>query len=1623
MNHSIDAMLNSPCTPPTPRAMHRRRGSGVEEVVSSIRVAVRVRPFSKKEQTAGARRIVEMDGDTTILTDPTMFLHLDESPNDNDLIDDTEVWRTQFTFDRCFWSFDRSTGPSGYYASQQTVFDTYGPWIIENAVEGFNCSLFAYGQTGSGKTHTMMGSDVDISPNGDAGFIPRLCSGIFGEINKRSIPRIPAIGNEKLGRSSFHIEASYFEIYNERVFDLLNPNNRMDVSASLRVREHPKTGAYVEDLLTIVVSSYHEIEELLKQGSMARRVAETKMNKESSRSHAVFQLNLHKQRELPDAKRVEQSSRLYLVDLAGSERVSASGATGARLKEAANINRSLSALSDVIKALTTPRANDPSGKHFVPYRNSALTWLLKESLGGNAKTVMLATVSPDAVNYQETLSTLKYAERAKKIVNKARVNKESNAALVEALQLEIQQLREQLARYEHEVNETPSSPNSASSRGKRSDVDRRKLLVRLESQEKLVSSLSASWEQKRELAQEHFAELESQNAKLQQERAEMEAEMNRLRSEKLARELEDEKRRQERQQRQKQQIEQQLLKRKQEQTKQQSAQRELEELRLRADSLEEALIAAQHERDIAVDECSEAQRNQAILEKKLLKSRQRVDSRSSRLESLYRLILENQTFVNNTEEPNLFGNSPEGVEDSGVDEAKDESSSQGTSISSKSAKSENLVVNVESTLKKQLLRAQDLEIRCNNLEMYKNILRPLEEVLGSSKEALASALERMSSELKKDKNALHHFAAFKETELQQAKQLNEAEARLQSDVDALRHQLEATSHDLSLKNEEVKALNVELSGLKSNIQVSDKEQVQFQQHVQAMTQELLTKEKAVTSIAEELEKTQTLLGAQRDDITSTQAELRQACDRNKRLQDELEQTQSQLNDTQDQLRVSQENLEVSHNDLSKAQQEIKALTQDLVVKQNALSMTSNELEKAVAQVESQREDLSTFRKELDEVSEERGALKEQLQESLDALDVEKEERLQSEQREQTKIVELAEKEAVMCKYATELEHSLSQLESRNREITGIQQELREVCGERNLLQNQLQEARSATNAESKEKLQFENTLQSITTELTAKQELLSAQSEQLKDARKQIESQVKELAQIQQKLKSVYEENEDLQQCIKDIQNNKSSGDEKELQLQQDVLALTKELTAKKESRAALSKELEESRTQLETERNEVAVIRLELENTDVQNKLLQRQLQDAHSNVESANAKQQQLQQEMQKVSEELKARQDSLTTLSQKLDVAHTQIVTLQNNLEMVHQDLKQSREENQVLQGALQDEREARESAERAKSALDEDLRKTEELSNIHAKEIGGLKADIERLQRELCAKTNASELLSSELEGLRQQSAHWRQLHQDDIRTLELQISSMEADHTALSAKLKRASEELETFQSSQGSLNRDWESKCMEKDSEVEELEEQLRAQQQSFEIERKELNLAVTTALSQLSVLQSNLSLLEKSNHSVSQARTREKDSLEGQMHTLIRDKSILEGELRSKIDECDRWRSSEMNAIKANSRLEIELLTVKDQNNFLEETEGKLRDQVSQLCKVKQELTQKLYVFEQQSNQETSALKRSLQQLQAEVDALRQQLENERIAFDTIFKAQSETLQYTTFNPHETEE
>ncbi|XP_077587709.1 uncharacterized protein stard9 [Stigmatopora nigra] len=475
--------------------------------MANVKVAVRVRPLNARERADGGKLAVQVDDKFVRIQNVKL------DPRADHAVDSREKL-LEFGFDYCYWSADPE---DPHCASQEEVFQDLGVSVLTGASEGYNICLFAYGQTGSGKTYTMMGTPDCI------GLTPRICQGLF-----RSQDSLPDEQN------SSRVEISFLEIYNERVRDLL-ASSEQKKRTSLRVREHPEKGPYVQDLSQHVVSDYQQAVDLLEAGIANRITAATHNHDASSRSHAIFTIQ-YTQAILENQRPSETISKINLVDLAGSERADPNYCRD-RLTEGSNINKSLVTLGIVISALaqnsqmtsscqsinSVASEGDGStvGSHssflsgggsagrrhcFVPYRDSVLTWLLKDSLGGNSKTIMIATVSPSASSYNETLSTLRYAAHARNIVNKPRVNEDANVRLIRELREEIDRLKNMLLNCEMQRDPSPSLSDEKD--GTLSDM----VLQNELEVEQLTKDWSESWRDKRQLLEQYSVDINRDRA-------------------------------------------------------------------------------------------------------------------------------------------------------------------------------------------------------------------------------------------------------------------------------------------------------------------------------------------------------------------------------------------------------------------------------------------------------------------------------------------------------------------------------------------------------------------------------------------------------------------------------------------------------------------------------------------------------------------------------------------------------------------------------------------------------------------------------------------------------------------------------------------------------------------------------------------------------------------------------------------------------------------------------------------------------------------------------------------------------------------------------------------------------
>lgn len=460
-------------------------------MAENVKVAVRVRPFNQRELNKKAKLIIQMRGNTTAIMDPVFM-------------DKPGVEPKKFTFDYSYWSHDGfSEREDGYlfptepsYADQNRVFDDLGRGVLENAWKGYNCSLFAYGQTGSGKSYSMVGYGAN------KGIVPVTCEELFKGIEEKKGSRI-----------EFQVVLNMLEIYNEQVRDLLNPVS--NVKGGLKVREHPSRGFYVDGARLVPVKTYEDIEERIAEGTKNRTIASTNMNATSSRAHTIVSVTFTQKSKNELGQNMARTSIINLVDLAGSERADSTGAVGQRLQEGAAINKSLSTLGNVIKAL----ADGSTGKKvLVPYRDSTLTKLLKNALGGNSKTIMIAALSPADINFEETLSTLRFADRAKSIKTKATVNESPTDKLIRELRTENARLLEMLKKGNFTLEVSESSGASEEEIARMRKQMEEELAQTLEVNRREMGEMQKSWEQRLAESQQVYVEKDKAERQKQVER-------------------------------------------------------------------------------------------------------------------------------------------------------------------------------------------------------------------------------------------------------------------------------------------------------------------------------------------------------------------------------------------------------------------------------------------------------------------------------------------------------------------------------------------------------------------------------------------------------------------------------------------------------------------------------------------------------------------------------------------------------------------------------------------------------------------------------------------------------------------------------------------------------------------------------------------------------------------------------------------------------------------------------------------------------------------------------------------------------------------------------------------------
>lgn len=448
----------------------------------NVKVMVRVRLFNSREIEISARKKDRLLP-CVRMRDKTCAI-IENSVDEKGFPIEKE--REAFDFDECFWSMPLDQAFSTQtYADQKYVYDRSGLLALHAAIAGYNVCIFAYGQTGSGKTYSMLGAPTD------PGISPRLVDDIFGSERNQLVKTT--------------VECMFFEIYNEKVRDLFNKKLKVGDYDQPKIRQHPTKGVFVEGLTSKEVTTADQTKSLIERGTKERAMAETKMNAHSSRSHAIFQIRITQQDPI---KGTQKTSTINLVDLAGSEKIAQSGATGKVADEAKAINLSLTTLRKVIDVLIdNSKIRNKKNHRLIPFRESVLTYVLSDSLGGNSRTMMIATISPHEANMEDTIGTLRYALRAKAIVCDAHVNEEKSAAMMDAMRDEIMALQEKLR--------TGAGGGSMSVEIQQQIEERQREVEKMEEQQKILQVEMQEMIVKEREMQEKVKEAEVEKAAMQ----------------------------------------------------------------------------------------------------------------------------------------------------------------------------------------------------------------------------------------------------------------------------------------------------------------------------------------------------------------------------------------------------------------------------------------------------------------------------------------------------------------------------------------------------------------------------------------------------------------------------------------------------------------------------------------------------------------------------------------------------------------------------------------------------------------------------------------------------------------------------------------------------------------------------------------------------------------------------------------------------------------------------------------------------------------------------------------------------------------------------------------------------
>ncbi|GET87142.1 kinesin K39, putative [Leishmania tarentolae] len=1309
--------------PPTPCVELSSANEAAPRTESdSVKVSIRVRPFNKREEGSLTPVLATDSRKATV-----------KMSNRNRKESSADATR-MFQFDHVFWSVDTPDACGASPATQADVFRTIGYPLVQHAFDGFNSCLFAYGQTGSGKTYTMMGANVSALGGEGSGVTPRICLEIFAR--KASV--------EAEGHSRWIVELGYVEVYNERVSDLLGKRKKGAKGGGeevyVDVREHPSRGVFLEGQRLVEVGSLDDVVGLLEVGNAVRHTAATKMNDRSSRSHAIIMLLLREERTMTTKsgetiRTAGKSSRMNLVDLAGSERVAQSQVEGQQFKEATHINLSLTTLGRVIDVLADMAKKGAKAQYSIaPFRDSKLTFILKDSLGGNSKTFMIATVSPSALNYEETLSTLRYASRARDIVNVAQVNEDPRARRIRELEAQMADMREAMTGGDPAyVSELKEKLALLESEAQKRAADLQALEREREKNEIRDLMLKATEAERLELLERADAlEQEVAHSRAQAERMELENKrMLALQREKeallRAREASLEKHCEEMRRRECSMA-----------NHREEWQMSMEEERLQQKTLLLQLMEAE-ERNFQVvnfleDYVAEVRRGWcATLNSALLQCRQGADASQARVDRLTAASCELQSQLEDSKNQLRQANAALADAEAKAEQLSRDATAAAAQYTDDLTEAKRELDQLrreltESAQENRLLRGE-LEKTTNDLDAQHTVVTELEQNANELRQQLdgaAAAVTQLQAQ-NSSKDAAIRVASEENTKL------SERVTRLQEEQQILRDSLEMqqkAAAELAHFDERWTFPDLkEATTTSTHTKIFD--QAEWHLILQDKPRELdrTFREEAalachvrpshITNLHFKLGSLHATFTVEHPVLVSgTDIEHRLAQYPFRAMHDLYEQRHAPPHGL-DALAVENDQLKIqcdtATRNISATNAKMERLQSELEEKGSEADAAKEDNDALRGQLEAANAEKERLQSELEEKGSEADAAKEDndaLRGQLEAANAEKE-RLQSELEERGSEADAAKEDNDVLR--GQLEEANQQLEEANAEKERLQSELEEKGSEADAAKEDKDALRGQLEAANAEKERLQSELEEKGSEADAAKEDNDALRGQLEEANQQLE-----------------EANAEKERLQSELEEKGSEAD------------------AAKEDNDALRGQLEEANQQLEEANAEKERLQSELEEKGSEADAAKEDNDALRGQLEAANAEKERLQSELEEKGSEADAAKEDKDALRGQLEAANAEKERLQSELEEKGSEADAAKEDSDALRGQLEEANQQLEEATAEKERLRSELEERGSEADAAKEDNDALRGQLEEANQQLEEATAEKERLRSELE---------------------------------------------------------------------------------------------------------------------------------------------------------------------------------------------------------------------------------------------------------------------------------